>query len=154
MWHPVLLFSKMCSSEVSSECSLSEFGECVNGLRHSTRLRIWRGLPGHTVSRLRVDTYTSQGWPASGEWSENGLKHCQEGSFLVCFCPAYDSSDDSDVSKCNSNSEYCQDAGVVWRKQPNRVSMRRIQRFPDGPGLLRVSGAESADIFHCVKAKV
>ncbi|CAE7357104.1 unnamed protein product, partial [Symbiodinium necroappetens] len=52
----------------------------------------------------------------------------QEGSFLVCFCPAYDSSDDSDVSKCNSNSEYCQDAG-----------------------LLRVSGAESADIFHCVK---
>ncbi|CAE7901835.1 unnamed protein product [Symbiodinium sp. KB8] len=51
-----------------------------------------------------------------------------EGSFLVCFCPAYDSSDDSDVSKCNSNSEYCQDAG-----------------------LLRVSGAESADIFHCVK---
>ena len=48
--------------------------------------------------------------PASKEC--DGLKR-QEGSFLVCFCPAYDSSDDSDVSKCNSNSEYCQDAGLV-----------------------------------------
>ena len=43
---------------------------------------------------------------------------CQEGSFLVCFCPAYDSLDDSDLSKCNSNSEYCQDAGAVRAQEP------------------------------------
>ncbi|CAE8601323.1 unnamed protein product, partial [Polarella glacialis] len=51
-----------------------------------------------------------------------------EGNFLVCYCPTYDTGEDVDIVKCNSNVEFCQQAGT-----------------------LRVSGAVSGELYYCVK---